>query len=633
MANNPELKVISKSNEWINWIEESIVKKQIKYYDQKLFNNIQEIGSGNFGRVYRASWKNSHYFLALKSFINFDTIAKEIVNELKLQREIYFHDNIIRFYGITTEIQSDKSKKYLLVMEYADSGTLRNYLSERFENLTWNDKLNLAFQLADAISYLHNKGITHHDLHSKNILVHKNIIKLADFGLSKRIKGLLNFQSNLCEMVAYVDPQIFSNSIQVVYSLNKKSDVYSIGILLWEISSGKPPFCNEPHDFSLAIEILQGLREKPITNTPEDYVKIYTDCWNNDPNDRPTINQVVEKLNAIILKEDIQVPNKQQNVLKFHENIVNNSSYGKMSQIIQNFSKIIIKEIEPSISSNLIMNDFGIIITEIIFLLENIESERKKHEVINYLNDYNLTSQEIYNWLLSNQDNSNSVFLLGVFNHVGIEINVDEQKAFELYQKAANTGNSSGIISLGYCYHYGIGTSIDNLKAFELYQEAANLGNSRGIYNLGVCYNNGIGTIINNKKAFELFQESANLGNPLGISSLGYCYGNGIGTSINNQKAFELYQMAANSGNILGITSLAYCYEKGIETNVNIQKAFELYQIAANFGGIFAQYCLAFMYESGKGVKKDTNQAIYWYKKCAEQGDLDAQDKLIALIG
>ncbi|RGB26724.1 kinase-like domain-containing protein [Rhizophagus diaphanus] len=659
MSNNPEIKVISNSNEWINWIEESIVKKQIKCYDQNHFNNIQEIGSGNFGRVYRANWKNSHGFLALKSFINFDAIAKEIVNELKLQREIDFHENIIRFYGITTEIQSDNSKKYLLVMEYADSGTLRNYLSERFENLTWNDKLNLAFQLADAISYLHKKGIMHHDLHSKNILVHKNIIKLADFGLSKRIKGLLNFQSNLYEMVAYVDPQIFNrkssnDSVQVVYSLNIKSDVYSIGILLWEISSGQPPFCNEPHDFSLAIEILQGLREKPITSTPENYVKIYTgkfkllstniilinfklilylDCWNNDPDDRPTINQVVEKLNAIIQKEDIQVPNKQENVLKFHENIINNSLYGKMSQIIQNFSKINIKEIEPSISSNLIMNDFKIIITEIIFLLENIESERKKHEVINYLNDHNLTSQEIYNWLLNNQDNSNSVFLLGVFNHVGIEINVDEQKAFELYQKAANAGNSSGIISLGYCYHYGIGTSIDNLKAFELYQEAASLGNSRGIYNLGVCYNNGIGTIVNNNKAFKLFQESANLGNPLGISSLGYCYGNGIGTSINNQKAFELYQIAANSGNILGITSLAYCYEKGIETNVNKQKAFELYQIAANLGSMFAQYCLAFMYESGKGVKKDINQAIYWYKKCAEQGDLDAQDKLLALIG
>jgi serine/threonine protein kinase len=65
-----------------------------------------------------------------------------------------------------------------------------------------------------------------------------------------------------------------------VYSLNKKSNIYSIGILLWEISSGRPPFCNEPHDVSLAMEILQGLREKPILNTPEDYVKLYTGKYN-----------------------------------------------------------------------------------------------------------------------------------------------------------------------------------------------------------------------------------------------------------------------------------------------------------------------------------------------------------------
>jgi hypothetical protein len=82
-------------------------------------------------------------------------------------------------------------------------------------------------------------------------------------------------------MVAYVDPQIFNrkrdsnNQIQE-YSLNKKSDVYSIGILLWEISSGRPPFCNESYDTGLAEEILHGLREKPISDTPEDYIKIYT---------------------------------------------------------------------------------------------------------------------------------------------------------------------------------------------------------------------------------------------------------------------------------------------------------------------------------------------------------------------
>ncbi|GBC22138.2 kinase-like domain-containing protein [Rhizophagus irregularis DAOM 181602=DAOM 197198] len=371
-------------------------------------------------------------------------ITKEIVNELKLQREVDFHENIIRFYGITTEIQCDNSKKYLLMMEYADSGTLRNYLSERFENLTWNGKLNLAFQLADAISYLHDKEIMYYDLHSNNILVQRNIIKLSDFGLSKRN-----------EMVAYVDPQIF------IRNNDKKCDIYSTGVLLWEISSGKSPLCKKPHDVS------------PIT--PEDYVKIYTDCLNNDPNDRPTINQIAGKINAIILKENVQVSSKQQNI-----NIINNSLHEEMFQIVQNFSKVNIKEIEPLVSSNLIINDFEIIIEEIILLLENIGA-------------------------------------------------VDKQKAFELYQKAANTGHAFGITSLGYCYHYGIGTNIDHQKTFKLYQKTANLGNPRGLYNLGVCYNNGVGTCIDKQKAFKLFQESANLGNLLGMSGLEYCYSYGFG--------------------------------------------------------------------------------------------------------
>ncbi|PKK66089.1 hypothetical protein RhiirC2_45542 [Rhizophagus irregularis] len=83
-------------------VEEAISKKIIKYYEYDNFNNIEEIGIGNFGRVFRANYKNSQHYLALKSFFNFNEFTLEkIVRELKRQRDVNIHHNVIRFYGIT----------------------------------------------------------------------------------------------------------------------------------------------------------------------------------------------------------------------------------------------------------------------------------------------------------------------------------------------------------------------------------------------------------------------------------------------------------------------------------------------------------------------------------------------------
>ncbi|CAI2180886.1 16020_t:CDS:2, partial [Funneliformis geosporum] len=70
---------------------------------------------------------------------------------------------------------------------------------------------------------------------------------------------------------------------------------------------------DEEYDLSLAIEILGGLRETIIPGTPEDYVNIYTGCWDNEPDNRPLMNQVVDKLNAIISKTNIKENNQMNN--------------------------------------------------------------------------------------------------------------------------------------------------------------------------------------------------------------------------------------------------------------------------------------------------------------------------------
>ena len=97
------------------------------------------------------------------------------------------------------------------------------------------------------------------------------MIKLADFGLSRRLAEASNSNKYILGMVSYIDPQHFKKKRS-----NKKSDVYSVGVLLWEISSGRNPF--ESYNDSpeaLITEILIKRREIPISGTPIDYINIY----------------------------------------------------------------------------------------------------------------------------------------------------------------------------------------------------------------------------------------------------------------------------------------------------------------------------------------------------------------------
>ncbi|CAG8607624.1 2129_t:CDS:2, partial [Scutellospora calospora] len=134
------------------------------FYDYSEFSNIQLIGSGNFGKVYHAVMESSGLDVALKSFDNNnEVIVQGIIDELKLHNSISTHNNIIRFYGVSTE-EGKNELQYILVFGYADSGTLRSYLQINFYKLNWMHKLTLTQQLVDAIKFMHEKDIIHENL-------------------------------------------------------------------------------------------------------------------------------------------------------------------------------------------------------------------------------------------------------------------------------------------------------------------------------------------------------------------------------------------------------------------------------------------------------------------------------------
>jgi hypothetical protein len=353
---------------------------------------------------------------------------------------------------------------------------------------------------------------------------------------------------------------------------------------------------------------------------------------------------VNEPVNWIkIVKTDVitvnhQISNKLELNNKASLNVNNSELQEELSQLIQNFNKINIKEIDPIALSNerekLLFEGFDIIVDEIndlIFKLNNKGRELEDQQVIKYFKDNNINLQKFYNWLLNNQNSPNSIFILGYFNFYGIATSENNGKAFNLFINASEKNHILSQDFVGQCYSYGYGTTKDEKLAFEYYEKVANKNLPSGQVGIGYLYEKGIGIEKDPKKAFYWNEKAANNGNILALYNLGLCYKNGIGVEKDYNKAFELFKQSAEGGYSGGIMSLGKCYNKGIGTKIDEQKAFESYQNAANLGHGIAQYDLALMYEDGNGIIKDIIKAIYWYKKSAKQGNVKAKKKLILL--
>ena len=119
-------------------------------------------------------------------------------------------------------------------------------------------------------------------------MVHQHTIKLADFGLSRRLEQSVYHTNRACGLIPYMDPITFNmqettNKQNHSYDLTKMSDIYSLGVLFWELTSGLSPFDFENRtysDYALIKKIFEGKREKPVPNTNVKFVELYQSKYN-----------------------------------------------------------------------------------------------------------------------------------------------------------------------------------------------------------------------------------------------------------------------------------------------------------------------------------------------------------------
>ncbi|CAB4495457.1 unnamed protein product [Rhizophagus irregularis] len=227
------------------WIRKKVEEKDINYFEYSEFSNIEIIGEGGFGIVKRAITDGKNR-VALKCLIKKSSKInikdfESLVMELKVLREVSCHKNIISFLGIS------RDNGYVVVLEYANEGNLREYLTKKFKSLEWEKKIQMALDITSGLNFLHSKGIIHRDLHSKNILVNDGELLIADFGFSERLTEVTSNSTEDRDMLGY---QISHNN----------------------------------------------LREDPIEGTPLEYQLLYQECRDDDPAKRPNIDQVYKEI-------------------------------------------------------------------------------------------------------------------------------------------------------------------------------------------------------------------------------------------------------------------------------------------------------------------------------------------------
>jgi calcium-dependent protein kinase len=305
-------------------LRKNYTKKSTVYFDKSNFINMKtkslfddydivgKLGEGSYGAVYKAQHKKANLIRAIKAIKRKHIDGISFNNEITILKSVD-HANIIKLF----ECYYD-TNYYYLAEEFCPGGDLYDYIKKQ----KFFSEKKAAFiieQLLSAMNHLHSKKIVHRDLKPENIVFYESnnevMIKLIDFGTSIYINN--EYLTQELGTIYYIAPEVFKNYY------NEKADIWSIGIILYTMLCGHPPFRGNKED-EIKKKILSGKVEylpKDFDKVSKEAIEFVSELLNYTPNKRPSCE---EALNSKWIIKLLRTDFTQDNILdnKIVQNLI-----------------------------------------------------------------------------------------------------------------------------------------------------------------------------------------------------------------------------------------------------------------------------------------------------------------------
>lgn len=272
------------------------------------------IARGTFGTVHRGIYDGQDVAVKLldwgeegqRSQAEVSSVRAAFTQEVSVWHRLD-HPNVTKFIGAamgTPDLNIQTENGFIgiprnlccVVVEYLPGGTLKSFLIKNHRRkLAYKVVVQLALDLARGLSYLHSEKIVHRDVKTENMLLDRNrTLKIADFGVARVEASNPNDMTGETGTLGYMAPEVLNGN-----PYNRKCDVYSFGICLWEIYCCDMPYPDLSFSEVTTAVVRQNLRPEIPRCCPSSLANVMKQCWDASPDKRPEMDEVVSLLETI----------------------------------------------------------------------------------------------------------------------------------------------------------------------------------------------------------------------------------------------------------------------------------------------------------------------------------------------